>query len=73
MCRITYFVNERERDAVPLAEAMRQAGLDFSSIPTSGPLTLSIDGYVLYGASAIRDALKVMPGLDAIGREYAAL
>ncbi len=73
MCRITYFVNERERDAAPLAEAMREAGLDFSSIPTSGPLTLWIDGYVLYGASAIRDALRIMPGLDAPDREYASL
>ena len=60
MCRVKYFVNTEEPEAVSLAEQLRSAGIDFACVPTSGPLTLWIDGRALYGATAVRDAVKAL-------------
>lgn len=40
MSQVKYFINSREPGANDLAEQMRHAGIDFSSIPTSGPAVL---------------------------------
>jgi len=57
MCRVKYFINSREPGATDLAEQMRQAGIDFSSLSTSGPMTLWIDGRACYGATAVKYAV----------------
>jgi hypothetical protein len=57
MSRVKYFINSREPGATDLAEQMRQAGIDFSSLPTSGPLVLWIDGRACYGVTAVKYAV----------------
>ncbi len=57
MCEVKYFINRREPEAQDLADQMRQAGIEFSSLPTSGPLTLRIDGRPSYGPTAVRYAV----------------
>jgi hypothetical protein len=57
MCRIKYWINRREPEATSFAKRMREAGIDFSSIPTSGPVTLYIDGRSHYGINAVRYAV----------------
>ena len=57
MCEVKYFINRREPEAQGLADQMRQAGIDFSSLPTSGPLTLRIDGCPSYGPTAVKYAV----------------
>jgi hypothetical protein len=60
MCRVKYFVNTEEPDAIPLAEQLRVAGIDFACVPTSGPLALWIDGRALYGPTAVRYAIQAL-------------
>ncbi len=57
MCRVKYFINSREPGATDLAEQMRQAGIVFSSLPTSGPMTWWIDGRACYGPTAVKYAV----------------
>ena len=57
MSRVKYFINSRDPDATDMAEQMRQAGIDFSSIPTFGPLVLWIDGHAHYGVTAVKYAV----------------
>ena len=57
MCRVKYFINGREPGAVDLAQQMREAGIDFSSLPTSGPMTLWVDGRASYGPTAVKYAV----------------
>lgn len=54
---IKYWINRCEPEAQKLADQMRKAGIDFSSAPTSGPLTLRIDGSPHYGPMAIKYAV----------------
>lgn len=58
MCRVKYFINSREPGAVALAEQMRQASIDFSSLATSGPVALWIDGRASYGPTAVKYAVE---------------
>jgi hypothetical protein len=58
MCHVKYFINHREPDAILMAEQLREAHIDFSSMPTSGPLTLWVDGSVSYGPTAVKLAVK---------------
>ena len=60
MCRVKYFVNTDEPDALPLAEQMTAAGVDFACVPTSGPLALWVDGRALYGPTAVRHAVGAL-------------
>lgn len=64
MCRIKYFINRREPDAMALAQRMRESGIEFSSMPTSGPLMLWVDGRTSYGPTAVKYAIHqlVEPG-----------
>ena len=62
MCRVKYFINEREPQAVGFAERMTEAGIDFSSLPTFGPLTLSIGGDTAYGLTEVQQAVHVLIG-----------
>ncbi len=57
MSKVKYFINSREPGATDLANQMRQAGIDFSSLPTSGPLVLWIDGHACYGVTAVKYAV----------------
>lgn len=57
MCRVKYFINVREPEATSLADQMREARIDFSSMPTSGPMTLWVDGRASYGPTAVRYAV----------------
>ncbi len=70
MNRIKYWINRREPEAPLLAEQMREAGIDFNGIPTSGPITLFIDGHAHYGIMAVRYAvyqLLKLKSLDWLG------
>lgn len=58
MCRVKYFINHYEPGAIDLAEQMRGAGIDFSSLATSGTLVLWIDGHVHYGPTAVKFAVE---------------
>ncbi|MFW6107013.1 MAG: hypothetical protein ACOC8H_02530 [bacterium] len=58
MCRVKYFINAREPGAVLCADQMREAKIDFSSMPTSGPMTLWVDGRASYGPTAVRYAVQ---------------
>lgn len=58
MSEVKYFINRREPEAQDLADQMRQAGIDFSSLPTSGPLTLRINGRPSYGPTAVKHAIQ---------------
>ncbi len=57
MTEIKYFINRREPEGQDLADQMRQAGIDFASLPTSGPLILRINGSPIYGPVAIQFAV----------------
>ncbi len=54
MCRIKYFINRRDPEALCLADQMRDADIDFSCIPTSGPSTLWVDGRTSCGSTEVR-------------------
>ncbi len=58
MCRVKYFINRREPGATDLAEQMRAVGIDFSSLPTSGPPVLWIDDHACYGPTAVKFAVE---------------
>ncbi len=74
MCRVKYFINRREPDAVALADQMRLAGIDFSSLPTSGPMMLWIDGRASYGPTAVRYAVrKLVEAVEAAKKPYLVL
>ena len=60
MCRVKYFMNTEEPEAIPLAEQLRAAGIDFACVPTSGPLAVWVDGRALYGPTAVRCAVKAL-------------
>ena len=54
MCQVKYFINVREPGAVVFADMMREANIDFSSMPTSGPTTLWVGDNANYGPTAVR-------------------
>ena len=58
MCRVKYFINKHEPEGVAFASEMRNARIDFSSIPTSGPVTLWVDGCASYGPTEVRRAIE---------------
>ena len=35
MARVKYYINNQEPDAVSIADALREAGIDFDGIPTA--------------------------------------
>jgi len=63
-CRIKFFINRREDGMLELAEQMREVGIDFSTIPTSGPSVLWIDGRAMYGPTAVKYAVKYLIKLE---------
>ena len=59
--KITYWINEKEDRSQELAQEMRQANIEFISIPTSGVSILEVDGlWKAYGVSRIRVWLQNM-------------
>ena len=60
MPEVKYFINVQEPNAIPLAEEMRSAGIRFSSLPTSGPVTLCVDGATAYGPSEVGETVRVL-------------
>lgn len=58
MSEIKYFINRREPGSQDLADRLRNAGIEFTSLPTSGPLTLRIDGCPSYGPIAVAYAVN---------------
>ena len=57
MSTVKFFINQREPDAVQLANQMRNVGINFTSLPTSGPATIWIDGHANYGMTAVKFAI----------------
>jgi len=55
--KIKFFINHREPGMVDLAEKMRQLKIDFSSLATSGPSVLWLDGRAQYGITAVKHAV----------------
>ena len=58
MARVKYYINNQEPDAVSIADALREAGIDFDGIPTSGPMMLVIDDVVYYGPTDVNSAVR---------------
>lgn len=54
MSIVKYFINRREPDAAQLAQQMREADIDFSSVPTSGPIAIWVNGKASYGPTAVK-------------------
>ncbi len=55
---IKYYMNKNEPEAVEWAEKMRLARINFSSVPTSGSLTLWIDGIAFHGPTNVYAAIE---------------
>lgn len=60
MARIKLFINDREPGIRDLASRMREFGIEFSSIPTSGPCVLWIDSRTHYGITAVKYAIRAL-------------
>ena len=56
--KIKFFINHCEPGVVDLAEKMRKLKIDFSSIATSGPSVLWLDGQACYGITAVKHAIQ---------------
>jgi len=67
MCRVKYFVNRREPGAIEVADRMRSAGIDFCSLPPSGPMTLWVDVHANYGSTAGKYAVQKL--VEAVGTD----
>lgn len=63
-CRIKFWINRRQEGMPELAEQMREVSIDFSTIPTSGPSVLWIDGRAVYGPTAVKYAVKYLIRLE---------
>lgn len=72
MCEVKYFINVREPEAALLAQQMREAEIDFSSLPTSGPMTLWVNGRASYGPTAVRYAVHKLVEAAAMSRRAVA-
>ena len=70
MCRVKYFINSREPEAVVLANRMREAAIDFCSLPTSGCMTLLVDGHASYGPTAVRYAVHRLVESEDMVRQF---
>ena len=57
---ITYLINKREPEAFEYADRLREAGIEFSVLPTSGISTLVVDGIACYGPSEIEYAVNYL-------------
>jgi hypothetical protein len=66
MSDVKYFVNRREPEAAQLAQQMRDAGIVFSIMPTSGPLTIWVNGKAYQGPTAVK--LTVQRLVEASGK-----
>jgi len=62
VCHVKYLVNKREPEALEFATRLAAAGIDYSTLPTSGPTTLVVDGIASYGQDAIRYAVDYVIG-----------
>ncbi len=58
MARVKYFVNRHEPDAKKISDKLRAANIDFSCIPTSGPMMLTVDGITSYGPTDVTYAVS---------------
>lgn len=51
---VKYLLNDREPGASQFAQRMREAGVCFTTLPTSGPLTIVVDGFASYGPEGVK-------------------
>jgi len=51
---VKYLLNDREPGAIEMANRMRDAGVRFTTLPTSGPVTIIIDGFASYGPDGVK-------------------
>ena len=63
---VKYLLNDREPGATELAHEMRKAGVRLTTLPTSGPLTIIVDGFASYGPEGVQ---HVADRLIAIERD----
>ncbi len=58
MCRVKLFVNGLEPAEQEFVDKMDEAHIYFRSVPTSGPVTVWVDGYASHGPTAVRDTIQ---------------
>lgn len=51
---VKYLLNDREPGAIEIADEMRAAGVQFRTLPTSGPVTIIVDGFASYGPEGVK-------------------
>ncbi len=69
MGRIKLFLNFRQPESLDLQGHLQGAGVQFYSLPTSGPTTIWVDGRASHGLAATR---RVVNALLAERRETSA-
>jgi len=60
MSEIKFWINRREPGMQELAEKMREAGIDFSTHLTSGPVSLWRGSATFHGPTAVRYAVEAL-------------
>jgi len=58
MCQVKYLFGGTDPEEIELARQMQDAGVDFVCAPTSGPVTIWVDGAVEYGPTAVRGVIR---------------
>ena len=70
MCQVKYLFGGTDPEEVELAREMQDAGIDFVCAPTSGPVTIWVNGAVEYGPTAVREVIR---GLVVRARDSAVV
>jgi len=60
MSEIKFWINRREPGMQELADKMREAGIDFSTHPTSGATVLWHGTRTFHGPTAVKHAVEVL-------------
>lgn len=51
---VKYLVNDQEPGAIETANRLREAGVRFTALATSGPVTIIVDGFASYGPEGVK-------------------
>jgi hypothetical protein len=58
--RVKFFVNDDDLHAEAFVRQLAEADVQFSVVPTSGPLTICVDGAASFGPTAVQRAIRLL-------------
>jgi hypothetical protein len=65
MSDVKLFLTERDPEESALVSKVSQSGVDYSVVPTSGPVSIWVEGSAYVGSTAVRAAVSRL--LEAVG------